>query len=128
MVILVIVGVLLAISLPRLAQSRNRATHTSCVSNLRNIGTALQTYANDNSGRFPTDLNQLRSGNPAPLGVVPNCPSDNTSYQPTYQVSNAAQAYTLVCGGKHYLQLPGVVSQGYPQYLSTGQLIPERGP
>lgn len=121
MVILVIIGVVLAISLPRLAHSRARATLTSCVSNVRNIGTALQTYANDNAGKFPTDLSQLTSGRPAPLPYVPNCPSDNSSYQTLYQVNNGDGHYTLACNGVHHLQLREMIRQGYPQYYSTGQ-------
>lgn len=128
MVILVIVGVVLAISLPRLAQSRARATHTSCVSNIRNVGTALQTYANDNAGKFPSELSKLQSGSPAPLPVLPVCPSDASSYQTLFQVNNNSGHYTIACNGVHHMQLRGVVQRGYPQYYSTGQLELEGNP
>ena len=121
MIIIVIASVLMALLLPRLALSRARAVHTSCVSNERLIGAALQSYANDNKGVFPTSLDQLLVGNPAPMGKMPACPSNGVSYLAGYQVNNAAGYYTVVCTGVHNLQ--GIdVKAGYPQYYSTGQM------
>lgn len=81
MVMLTIIGLLLALFIPRLALSRARATHAACVSNLRNLGAALQIYANDNEGDYPDSLQALTLGNPAPLGRIPTCPSDHSDYQ-----------------------------------------------
>jgi type II secretory pathway pseudopilin PulG len=127
MVMLTIIGLLLALFIPRLALSRARATHSACVSNLRNIGAALQIYANDNEGDYPDNLQTLTIGNPAPLGRIPTCPSDNSDYQTTYQVNHEDKRFTLACNGVHHLQMVHI-EQGYPQYYSTGQLDQEGKP
>jgi hypothetical protein len=113
--------------IPRLALSRARATHSACVSNLRNIGAALQIYANDNEGDYPDNLQTLTIGNPAPLGRIPTCPSDNSDYQTAYQVNHEDKRFTLACNGVHHLQMVHV-EKGYPQYYSTGQLDQEGKP
>ena len=39
--------------LPALAKARNKALAISCTSNLKQIGTAMRTYASDNEGSMP---------------------------------------------------------------------------
>jgi len=124
---LTIIGLLLALFMPRLALSRARATHSACVSNLRNIGAALQIYANDNDGDYPDNLQALTAGTPAPLGRIPTCPSDNSDYQATYQVNHEDKRFTLVCNGVHHLQMVHI-EKGYPQYYSSGQIDLEGKP
>ena len=127
MVIVFIIGVLLAVVLPRLAFSRARATHTSCVSNVRILGTALQTYANDNDGRYPPTLGTLLDGSPPVLKALPVCPSDESSYETLYEVDNSTGHYTVACNGIHYRQVDGG-QQGYPQFYSSGRLDPTGNP
>src|SRR5207253_10538548 len=43
-----------------LRYSRTKTQARACMSNLKNIGTALEMYSTDNSGRFPTALAQDR--------------------------------------------------------------------
>ncbi len=124
---LTIIGLLLALAMPRLALSRAKAAHTTCISNLRTIGAALQIYANDNEGDHPDNLEALTLGNPAPLGRIPICPSDGSSYQGGYQVDHEDKRFTLSCKGVHHLQMIRV-EPGYPQYYSSGQLNLEGNP
>jgi hypothetical protein len=51
--VIAIIAVLIAILLPALSRAREHARRVSCASNLRNNGTALLMYANDNKGAFP---------------------------------------------------------------------------
>jgi prepilin-type N-terminal cleavage/methylation domain-containing protein len=53
LVVIGIVGLLIAILLPTLTKARQSATTLVCASNLRQIGAALNLYANDNDGRLP---------------------------------------------------------------------------
>jgi prepilin-type N-terminal cleavage/methylation domain-containing protein/prepilin-type processing-associated H-X9-DG protein len=48
-----IISVLIAILLPALNRARAEARKLACLSNMRQLGTALIMYTNDNSGYFP---------------------------------------------------------------------------
>src|SRR5947209_8784167 len=50
LVVIGIISVLVAILLPALGAARESAKTTKCLSNLRQIGSALQQYANDHKG------------------------------------------------------------------------------
>lgn len=53
LVVIAIIGVLMAILLPALERSREQANTVRCANNLRQIGTALVLYTNDNGGAYP---------------------------------------------------------------------------
>lgn len=54
LVIIAIIAVLAAILFPVLAQSKEAAKKTSCLSNMRQMGTAFALYLNDSDGVYPT--------------------------------------------------------------------------
>jgi len=91
LVVIAIIAVLAALLLPALASARNAGRKAACLSNLRQIGLALHTYASDYRGRIPwgpkappftspaefypstgspTSLLSLRSGAPVGLGLL----------------------------------------------------------
>lgn len=53
LVVIGIIGVLMAILLPAMERVRHQAYVDRCASNLRQIGMALQIYAQDNHGNYP---------------------------------------------------------------------------
>lgn len=78
-VVMTIIAILAAILFPVFNQAREASKKTHCLSNLTQIGLALQLYARDYDGRFPRADNDLR-----PLGPymsdasVLRCPTDWT--------------------------------------------------
>ena len=54
LIVLAITGVLAAILLPVFNSARNSSRTTSCASNLRQIGVAMQLYVNDYQGFYPS--------------------------------------------------------------------------
>lgn len=52
LVVIAIIGILAAMLLPSLGQARNRAKSMACVSNLRELGVAMQMYLDDNDGKI----------------------------------------------------------------------------
>ncbi len=95
---------------------------TACKSNLRNLGTALVMYGEDNQGKYPATLSALV---PNYLKILPNCPAAGmNTYSYGYRVRQAEPGtgrYTFFCAGAHHVPQGGEV--GYPAYDSTQGLV-----
>ena len=123
MIVIAIIGILAAILVPNYVKSRAQGLATACKSNLKNIGTALEMYAHDATGRFPTTSNGIRSLTPNYLKIVPTCPSVGGSapYLSGYSSSQNPDAYTMVCSGLNHAQ--ATYGTNFPQYTSVQGLV-----
>lgn len=54
LVVIAIIAILAAILFPVFAKAREAARSTACLSNMKQIGTAIQMYMNENEDTFPT--------------------------------------------------------------------------
>ncbi len=91
LVVVAIIAILAALLLPALASAKERGRRVVCLSNLRQIGIAVHSYASDNEGKIPygpraplftnpgdfypstgaaTSLISLQSGAPVGLGLL----------------------------------------------------------
>jgi prepilin-type N-terminal cleavage/methylation domain-containing protein len=91
LVVIAILAILAALLLPSLASAREKGWRAACISNLRQVGLAIHSYASDNNSRIPygpkapaftspfdlypstgapTSLISLGSGAPAGLGLL----------------------------------------------------------
>ena len=59
MIVIAIIAILAAILVPNFVRARAQGQLTACKSNLKNVGTALEMYAVDHNGRYPTQLTLL---------------------------------------------------------------------
>lgn len=104
---------------PRFGKVTRRAVYEGCSSNLRNIGTALEMYSTDNSGRYPHAMALLT---PNYLKAVPTCPTAHRdTYSTSYQWTAHPDAYTVVCAGLNHggAGLPA----DHPRYTGTEGLV-----
>jgi prepilin-type N-terminal cleavage/methylation domain-containing protein/prepilin-type processing-associated H-X9-DG protein len=53
LVVIAIIAMLAALLLPALARAKDAGRKAACISNLRQMGIAIHTYAQDNNGRIP---------------------------------------------------------------------------
>jgi prepilin-type N-terminal cleavage/methylation domain-containing protein/prepilin-type processing-associated H-X9-DG protein len=81
LVTITIIGVLAAILLPTLAGVQESSRSAKCVSNLRQIGSAMALYANDNNGCYPPLLgaNQVNWDSAAINPYLPERPGTRQS-------------------------------------------------
>ena len=71
LVVIAIIAILAAMLLPALQSARERGRRGSCVSNLKQIGTALMQYAQDYREKMPVGNCRTSSTNSAKLAVDP---------------------------------------------------------
>ena len=60
LVVIAIIGLLAALLLPALAQTKETGRRVACVNNLRQLGFAARFYTQDEEGRFPPRLTSIR--------------------------------------------------------------------
>src|SRR5688500_5590209 len=73
LIVVVIIGILAAIAIPKFANTKEKAYLAAMKSDLRNLATTEETYASDNNGYYGTAANVVFTGSAGvTLNVVPN--------------------------------------------------------
>ena len=119
MVIITIVILIAMVLVPNYLRARAGGQYTQCQSNCKNMGTALEMFAEDNERKFPLELASITPGY---LRVLPTCASSSTNkgYINSYHVSPDLKTYTFFCAGKNHE--PVGVPENYPSYSSIDGL------
>ena len=115
--------------IPNFVRARAQGSMTPCKSNLKNIGTALEMYSTDWSGKYPASTTMLT---PKYLKTTPECPAAaSNSYRAyfgsgaTFNPKHYEDYYYIECYGENHK--PVSVTGNYPAYNSIQGLI-ERKP
>ena len=58
LVVIAVIGILAALLLPALGRAKEQGKTTACISNLRQIGVAIQLYVQENNNRLPSMADQ----------------------------------------------------------------------
>jgi prepilin-type N-terminal cleavage/methylation domain-containing protein len=93
LVVIAIIGILAAVLLPVLSRAKERGRTAACLSNLHQMGIALQLYVDENNNRLPVMYDKATNSVPTngpsvdivlkpQLGTlkVLRCPSDNAQW------------------------------------------------
>lgn len=97
----------------------------ACRSNVHLLSIALEMYASDNDGRYPTRLEQLVLEKH--LTALPICPEAGfENYSATYQVRDQPDAFTVGCRGRHHGDPSRVATRDawWERHYSTPEAFP----
>ncbi len=109
LVVIAIIGLLGALLLPALSRAKESARGAACLSNLRQVGIALQLYVQDNNNRLPvmrdkslTTTNDLRAPDQVLSNHVGNvavlrCPSDR---QQVFENTGSSYSWNSLLNGQ----------------------------
>lgn len=93
------------------------AAVTECQRQVKVIGTAMEMWAVDHQGAYPTKLSVL---SPEYLRRLPDCPGTDKMLYALEQPANP-RAYTIYCGGFHN---DAGLPSGFPSFTSATGLVP----
>ena len=62
LVVIAVIGILAALLLPALGRAKVQAQRTACLSNLKQIGTGMRLWADDNESKFPWQVDASEGG------------------------------------------------------------------
>ena len=126
MIVIAIIAILAAILVPNFIRARAQGQLTACKSNLKNIGTAMEMYSTDWSGKYPSGATMTKL-TPNYLKTIPECPAAGTA---TYSATIGSTAnnnpgfqdyYYVACNGSNHTAVS--VSGNYPAYDGISGLI-----
>ena len=89
LVVIVIIGALLAIAIPRLSQATHEARIRECAGNIKAMNSALELY-NAKEGAYPDSLDTVTDDTEYFPDGTPDCPFD-TGYEADDDVARVAQ-------------------------------------
>jgi prepilin-type N-terminal cleavage/methylation domain-containing protein len=129
MIVIAIIAILAAILVPNFIRARAQGQLTACKSNLKNIGTAMEMYSTDWSGKYPS-VGGMALLTPNYLKTIPECPAAGSvtytatfgsSAAPTYNTAGFQDYYFIQCAGPNHTAVS--VPVDYPQYDGIQGLI-----
>ena len=141
LVVIAIIGILAALLLPVFSRAKRQARNITCISQLRQLGTASRLYAEDSGGRLPTAelLPSAPSDPPLPrvcdlLGpyvgkasgtnsstLVFKCPADNDWF---FEVEGSSYQWNTVLNGQRIDS--GAYLGGFGRVAISNGVITER--
>ena len=118
LVVLAIISVLAGLLLPVISKAKEAGRAAACLSNLRQIGIALQLYVQDNNNRLPVMRDKSFDTNGPPINALPGpdvalsnylgavkvlrCPSDRKRI---YEQTGSSYAWNSLLNGQDAEQL-----------------------
>jgi len=99
LVVIVIIGLLAAVSTVAVSKVRSAAGRISCASNLRNLGTAVQLHCADQNGMFPPYLERTPKGNVWYFGLETSHWTDGESQRDLDLTAGPLSPYLADAGG-----------------------------
>ena len=107
MIVVAIIGILAGIAIPNFIKNRNESQKRACVSNMRQIETAIENYRTANNMNMPSTMDDI-VGPDNYIKKAPQCPAGTAAY--TIPTTADDGSFSVVCPVKpaeHYLYAAG---------------------
>ena len=117
-------GAVVSLAAPNFVGARSKGQLTACKSNEKNMGTALEMYSTDWSGKYPENTSLLT---PNYLKTIPNCPSaGRDTYSESYKRGKVGPApgvdgYSFYCSGHNHAEAG--LSPNKPAYNAAEGIV-----
>ena len=100
LIVIAIIAILAAILIPNFLHARAMSQTAACEGNEKQIATAMEEYATDHMGTYPTDFGA--SGLTTPyLNYTPTDPASGAIYQMINVADSTYGSYEITDGGEH---------------------------
>jgi general secretion pathway protein G len=76
LIVVLILGALAAIDIPRITQSASTARENACATNIDLMNTQIELYAADHNDVYPTDLTDITGTTGSPTAYFPDGPPE----------------------------------------------------
>ncbi len=95
MIVIAIIAILAAVLVPNFMRVRRTARFNACLSNVKNISTALESYSVDHGGQYPTSSTELQQLADEYVGKPMTCPQTKGPYD--YYFNTSSVVYIIAC-------------------------------
>ncbi len=92
LIVVLILGALAAIAIPRITASAHNAKKNACYTNIDIINTQIEIYAADNSGTYPDALTDITDSTTYFPDGAPTCPVNDANYPSTLTANDRVDA------------------------------------
>lgn len=100
LIVVVIIGILAAIAIPKFANTKDRANETAMKSDLKNLASSMEAYFNDNQSTYATSLTALGTAYRSTTGVTVTLGSvSSTGWSATATHVASAKTCKITLGG-----------------------------
>jgi hypothetical protein len=120
-----VAGIGAAVLMPNFVRARSQGQLTGCKSNLKNIGTAMEMYSTDYTGKYPDSMEKLT---PNYLRALPECPAAEKVTYRAHMGPNAKgntekyeDYYYIECAGHNHQAVS--VPADFPAYSGIQGLL-----
>jgi len=114
LVVIAIIAILAGMLLPALANAKKKATQAQCQNALKQVGLAIQLYADDYDGKLP---------GPVEIGVPPNYTQGGNSYLPWFLAPYLSQPQPATLGATQTNEIKALLCAGFQRQTAANSLL-----